>query len=668
MIMAAKNPELNEVRIQTTNFFGAETPLVDAEKHGGRKYEERPQQKEMAQYVAEALIASANLCIEAPTGVGKSFAYLIASIYYSLKKKKPVIVSTETINLQEQLINKDIPILKELMDVEFTACLAKGRSNYVCKRKLDLTTGHNQGEYLPSNSMVPEIVRISKWAETTYDGTLADLGFDPLPATWSCVCCEVVNCFGPKCKNYRSCFYWCARKQWDKANIVVTNHALFFSDLKMKMADELEGGILPAYCAVIIDEAHQLEMNAAKYLGVRAGENGIFNMLNKLYNSSHARGLLMKPGSEAIELRQIVTVTFDYTKTFFNSVREYMSSFNEKEKRILKPNIVEDVLTGQLGLLERKLDEYMKLQEDADYKLEIASQLVRCKEYTQALFEFIMMRAEESVYWIDIENNAQKQNVTLNYSPLDVAKILKKYLFDKEYPVILTSATLSVAQKLDFYRGRTGFSGIEKILSSPFDYANQAKVYIPKSIPDPMDAQFEPQLAEYIKKYVEKTSGKAFVLFTSYSLLSKMKEKTADYFEDKGIQLLVQGDGLSRSKMIKIFKEDIDSVIFGTTSFWMGVDVPGEALSNVIITKLPFSVPSEPLIEARLEKIQKDGKNAFMEYSLPEAVLKFKQGIGRLIRSKTDKGIIVILDRRVISKQYGKTFLNSMPPCPVIVE
>ncbi|HBM15696.1 MAG TPA: hypothetical protein DD381_05040 [Lentisphaeria bacterium] len=668
MIMPVRDPELAEVRVLTSAFFGSQTPLEEAEKYGGRPYEERPQQKEMAQYVAESLIASENLCIEAPTGVGKSFAYLIPSIYYSLKKKKPVIVTTETINLQEQLVNKDIPILKELMETEFTACLAKGRGNYVCRRKLELTTGNGQSEYLPSNSMVPEIVRIAKWSETTFDGTLADLGFEPQLNTWLCVCCEAVNCFGPKCKKFRDCFYWNARKQWDKANIVVTNHALFLADLKMKMTDDIEGGVLPAYGAVILDEAHQLEMNAAKHLGVRISESGIFTMLNKLYNSSHGRGLLIRPGTEASELRELVTSAFEYTNTFFNSIREYMSDFDDNQKRILKPNIVEDVLTGQLSLLERKLEEYMKLQEDADYKLEITAQLLRCREYTQAVFEFIMMRAEESVYWIETNDNSLKQNATLNYSPLDVAGILKKYLFDKEFPVVLTSATLSVGKKLDFYKKRTGFSGIEKILSSPFDYLNQAKVYIPKSIPDPMDARFEEQLGEYIKKYIEKTSGKAFVLFTSYGLLSKMKQATAAYFEEKGIQLLVQGEGISRSRMIKVFKEDIDSVIFGTTSFWMGVDVPGEALSNVIITKLPFSVPSDPLIEARLEKIRKEGKNAFMEYSLPEAVLKFKQGIGRLIRSKKDTGIIAILDRRIISKQYGRTFLDSMPPCPILIE
>ena len=668
MILPSPHPELNEIRNEIANFFGKDTPLANAEQYGGRKYEERPQQKEIATCTAEALINDENLCIEAPTGVGKSFAYLIPAALYSVKKKKPVIISTETINLQEQLINKDIPIIQKLLKTPFTACLAKGRGNYLCKRRLELVSGEHQGEYLPNNSMMPEIARISNWAQTTSDGSLSSLDFEPSSSTWMCVCCEGINCFGPKCKFMRQCFYWNAKKHWEKANLVVSNHALFFSDMKMHMVDNEEMGLLPLYSAVIIDEAHQLESNAAKHLGTRISEPGIYNMLNRLFNPANARGLLIRPGEKAIELRQLVTVTFDFTKTFFNSLRDYMSQFKEQEKRICKPDIVKDVITGQLALLERKLDEYIKEQSDEDYKLELTSQLLRCREYTKAVFEFLMMRAEESVYWIENDNSAQRMSVTLNYSPLSIAEILKKNLFIKDPPVILTSATLSVANKLDFYKGRTGFEGIEKILSSPFNYAKQAKIYIPKTIPDPSEEMFESELAEHIKKYVDKTHGKAFVLFTSYNLLASTKKLTADYFEKKDIRLLVQGEGVSRSNMIKIFKEDIDSVIFGTTSFWMGVDVPGEALSNVIITKLPFSVPTEPIIEARLEKIQKEGKNAFMEYSLPEAVLKLKQGIGRLIRSKEDRGIIVILDKRVISKRYGKIFLDSLPPCPVILE
>ena len=255
MIMPQTQPALEDIVHNTEHFFDSSTPLINAEKYGGRPYEERPQQKAMAVAVAESFCSTECLCVEAPTGVGKSFAYLIPAIYYSVKNSKPVIITTETINLQEQLIEKDIPILNELLDIEFTAALAKGRANYLCRRRLNMTTGEHQGEFLPQNSMMPEIERIRNWASTSEDGSLSDLDFEPSSGVWQCVCCENGNCFGPKCKNFKSCFYWLARKEWEKVDLLVANHALFLTDLKMKIEGELEGGILPQYSAVIFDES-----------------------------------------------------------------------------------------------------------------------------------------------------------------------------------------------------------------------------------------------------------------------------------------------------------------------------------------------------------------------------------------------------------------------------
>ena len=667
MIMPHTQLECEDIISETEQFFSNSTPLVDAEKHGGRPYEERPQQKAMAIAVAESFVNSDNLCIEAPTGVGKSFAYLIPAIHYAVKNSKPVIITTETINLQEQLIEKDIPILQELLDVEFSAALAKGRANYLCRRRLNMTTGEHQGEYLPQNSMMPEIEQISQWSNTTEDGSLADLDFEPSPGVWQCVCCENGNCFGPKCKFFRSCFYWQARKKWEEVNLLVTNHALFLTDLKMKLEGDIESGILPMNSGVVIDEAHQLETGAAKHMGTRISEAGLYYFLNKLFNSSKGRGLLIRPGEQAIKLRQLVQSTYNYVSAFFNNARNRLTEWEETQKRIHKPYFVEDTLTGQLALLERDLENYMIEQEDKDYKLEIEMQIQRCRSFKKAIFEFLMMNAEESVYWVENESNTHRKIVTLNYSPLNVAAILNRSLFSETIPIILTSATLSVGNNLNYYKHRVGFSGRELLLDSPFDYTRQAKIHVIKKMPEQRDKNYHNALAHYIKYYIEHSHGKAFVLFTSYNSLKKTVELTRKFFEDKDITLLIQGDGISRSKMITLFKKDINSVIFGTSSFWMGVDVPGEALSNVIITKLPFSVPSEPLIEARLDKIKADGGNPFMEYSLPEAVLKFKQGIGRLIRSKLDTGIITILDNRVITKRYGKVFLDSLPPCPIII-
>ena len=667
MIMPRTQLGLNDVISKTEQFFSQSTPLIDAEKHGGRPYEERPQQKAMAVAVSETFVNSNNLCVEAPTGVGKSFAYLIPAIYYAVKNSKPVIITTETINLQEQLIEKDIPILKELLDVDFTATLAKGRANYLCNRRMNMTTGEHQGEYLPQNSMMPEIEQINLWSNTTLDGSLADLDFEPSPGVWQCVCCENGNCFGPKCKFFRSCFYWEARKKWEKVNLLVVNHALYLTDLKMKLEGELEGGILPQNCGVIIDEAHQLETSAAKHMGTRISEAGLYYFLNKLFNPSRGRGLLIRPGEKAIKLRQLVQSTYNYVSAFFNNARNKLTEWDESQKRIHEPYFVEDTLTGQLALLERDMEDYMILQDDKDYKLELEMQIQRCRSYKKAIFEFLMMNAEESVYWVEREDNSHRKIVTMNYSPLNIAAILNQCLFLDDVPIVLTSATLSVGNSLKFYKNRVGFSGLELILDSPFDYTRQAKIHVIKKMPEQRDKNYHNALAHYIKYYVSHSHGKAFVLFTSYNSLKKTVDLTRSFFEEKDITLLVQGEGISRTKMLAIFKDDINSVIYGTASFWMGVDVPGEALSNVIITKLPFSVPSEPLIEARLDKIKADGGNPFMEYSLPEAVLKFKQGIGRLIRSKLDTGIITILDNRVITKRYGKVFLDSLPPCPIII-
>jgi len=668
--MVSSQSGLDNIINETEEFFGESSPLAQAHEFGGRPYEERPPQKEMALAVANSFVTSLNACIEAPTGVGKSFAYLVPAIHFALNQSRPVIITTETINLQEQLIEKDIPILKELLDVEFTAALAKGRSNYLCMRRLNMTTGEHQGEYLPQNSMMPEVEQIYQWSNTTLDGSLSDLNFEPSNGVWQCVCCEHGNCFGPKCKYFRKCFYWFAKKQWEKVDLLVTNHALFLSDLKMKMEMEenLDGGILPQSSGIIIDEAHQLESSAAKHLGTRISESGMHYFLHRLFNPERGRGLLIRPGENAAKIRQLVVKTHGFVSSFFETVHSKMNECGETQKRVRQPYFVDDTVTGQLALLERALDEYLESIDNDDYKLEIEMQIQRCRAYKKGVFEFLMMNAEESVYWIDKEESRVRKNITLNYSPLNIADLLHKHLFSADKPVVLTSATLSIANSLQYYQNRVGFSGNNYILGSPFNYAKQTKIHVVRKMPEQRDKDYHDALAFYIQKYITITNGKAFVLFTSYHSLSQAEELTRSFFKEQNLTLLIQGRGISRSKMLSSFKEDINSVIFGTTSFWMGVDVPGEALSNVIITKLPFAVPSEPLIEARLDKIKRDGGNPFMHYSLPEAVLRFKQGVGRLIRSKTDSGIITILDNRVITKRYGKIFLDSLPPCPIIID
>ncbi|MDD5697620.1 MAG: helicase C-terminal domain-containing protein [Victivallaceae bacterium] len=650
-----------EVITATAAFFEENGPLRVSASHGGRPYEYRPQQADMAIRIAEILINRHNLCVEAPTGVGKSFAYLIPLIYYSKVSSRPALVSTETINLQEQLIGKDIPLLRKLTGIEFRAALAKGRGNYLCLRRLSLASGSRRDEYLPLASLALEIDRIGKWAEDTTDGDRDSVDFRVDPVSWSYVCCEAGNCLGPRCQFFRRCYYWEARRSWDNADIIVANHAMFFTDLKIKFLEASDQTLLPEYSAAVIDEAHTLENNAAEYLGLRINAGGVTGFLNRLFNADHAKGLLLRGGEEALQLRELVAGLKEDVVRFFSQFEQCLLEHGDSVCRLRQPGRFPNSLSGKLAALQDALGDYLKLQDDQDYRAELESQLQKCAAYAAGIADFIDMSFPDSVYWLEDDRGG----VTLQAAPLNTARLLQETLFKQPFPVILTSATLTVNKSFAYYCDRVGFmNGPELRLDSPFD-VNRVRVYLPRTMPDPSCEDYAAALVEQIPRFIALTQGKAFVLFTSYQMLRYCADKLRGFFESGGINLLIQGEVLNRSAMLREFKKDINSVIFGTDSFWTGVDVPGEALSNVIVTKFPFAVPSHPLIEARGERLEAEKRNSFMHYLLPEAVLKFRQGVGRLIRSRTDTGIIVILDRRVTSKRYGRFFIDSLPDYPV---
>ena len=532
------------------------------------------------------------LCVEAPTGVGKSFAYLVPAIYFATDTKQPVLITTETINLQEQLIHKDIPLLEQILGIEFKTALAKGRGNYLCKRRLALANGEKSEEFLPYASLQPESVKLARWARDNDTGDYADIDFRMSSELWNSVCCEGGNCGGPKCEHFRSCYYWQARRAWEKADIIVANHALFFVDLKIREIEKQEESLLPPYRAVIVDEAHTLEDNAANYLGLHISSAGIRYFLNRLFNPTNGRGLLLRSGKDALELRKAVSDAHDAATAFFNIVDQLLGDRGDSIYRVRKPNPAPDLLSGPLVKLEKLLEDYLKEQDDEALRTELESQIARCAGFAEGIVAFLDMRLDDHVYWIEAENRGAAVSHTLYAAPLNVNQLLGNVLFKQNMPVILTSATLTVRQNFDYYRSRVGYcGGAELALDSPFDHHRQVKIYIPKQMPEPNAPNYFQHAAEQIQNYVRMTRGKAFVLFTSYQMLDACAERLDSFFMREGLKLLVQGKDLNRSAMLAEFRRDTNSVIFGTTSFWTGVDVPGKALSNVIITKLPFAVP-----------------------------------------------------------------------------
>lgn len=652
-------------------FFSIDSPLRRAPELGGRAYEFRPQQRTMAVAVAAHLDEGQNLCVEAPTGVGKTFAYLVPAVLYALARQMPVVVATHTISLQEQILRKDVPVLAGLLGVPFETALAMGRSNYVCLRRLQALGQMDAGRFTVEGAL-KELKAIWQWLPETPTGSLGDLGFEPARALWEVICCERGNCLNARCPHFRQCFLMRARTRLQKAHLIVANHALFFSDLAMKQQGQADdGGVLPAYSAVILDEAHLVEDCAAEHLGLQAGSFAIRRGLRRLYHKDSDRGLLAAgPWAEA---REAIARAAEASDLFFGRVADWLAPQQQDPLRYTVPGHIPNYLDVPLLQAIRAATATAETLGGDPQTEGTARELIAVSDQLETqrlnLRRFLDMQADGHVYWFE-RHGKERREVLVKAVPVHVGPLLGLCLFRADLPVILTSATLAIRGRMEYFLGRIGAPSADQlVLDTPFDFRAQVTLYLPRGLPNPNDAaQFVPAAANQIRRYIQLTGGSAFVLFTSYAMMRSMAAELADFFREANLRVFVQGEGMPRSKMLEAFREDISSVIFGTSSFWTGVDVPGDALRNVIIVRLPFSVPDHPLVAARQEDIESRGGRAFTDYALPEAILRFRQGFGRLIRSRTDSGIVVVLDRRISATGYGKAFLESIPECTVVVE
>jgi ATP-dependent DNA helicase DinG len=622
-------------RPSISDIFGSGGMLEKCMPQG---YEHRRSQLEMAGILEEAFQKKRHAIVEAGTGTGKTLAYLIPAI----RSGKRVVISTATKSLQEQLFSKDIPFLQRHFAQKLKVAVMKGRGNFLCRQKVHWMADQ------PSLKGLDEVdwfTQISDWEKLTETGDRAELNFLPDDADlWHRLDARREACTGQKCPEFNRCFITAMHQRAADADLVIVNHHLFFADLALRQDDF--GSILPEYDSVIFDEAHEIEDIAGDYFG-RQTSNYRFEELAR----DAEQALRMTKVGQASLLRRATRIR-ERARTFFEVFppREGRSSFERAEReRFLESN--REAYDGVLQALKGMETEIAALPSKPEELVNIARRSFELRGET----EFLMESSEPNyVYWMERRN----KGVFLTATPIDVSAILREQLFERFNTVVLTSATLAVGGRFDFLKQRLGIPvALVRVLPTEFDYRSQALLYIPDRMPDVRDSAFSEKAAREIARLLEITDGRAFCLFTSYSQMNEVHGRVKQAVD---FPLLLQGTA-PRPALLDKFRNTPNAVLFATSSFWQGVDVPGDQLSCVIVDRLPFAVPSDPVVAARVRAMQEEGRNPFAEYQVPEAVLALKQGFGRLIRSRSDRGVLAILDSRIERMQYGKIFIASLP-------